>query len=208
MRIETKILDAADRRALETAGSALRRGELVALPTDTVYGLAANVWDAGAVSRLFAVKGRDPLKSVAVLLAGWDRLLEVADAPPEAVRRLMTRFWPGPLTLVVKRLSTLPSELSPTDSIGLRVPDHPFTLKLLGEVGPLAVTSANRSGFPDSRTAAEVFGALSGRIELIIDGGPTPSGVPSTVVDCTVDPPALLRTGPISMQEIEAALQL
>jgi L-threonylcarbamoyladenylate synthase len=208
MQLETKILAAADRRALETAASALRRGELVALPTDTVYGLAANVWDRKAVSRLFEVKGRDPLKSVAVLLAGWEWLLEVADTPPEAVRRLATRFWPGPLTLIVRRLSTLPSELSATDSIGLRVPDHPFTLKLLGEVGPLAVTSANRSGSPDSRTAAEVFAALSGRIELVIDGGPTPGGVPSTVVDCTVDPPELLRAGPISMQEVEAALQL
>jgi L-threonylcarbamoyladenylate synthase len=208
VRIETKIVDAADPRALEEAASALRRGELVALPTDTVYGLAANVWDGQAVSRLFEVKGRDPTKPVAILVAGWDGLLEVAATPPESVRRLADRFWPGPLTLVVKRLPTLPSELSPTDSIGLRVPDQPFTLKLLGEVGPLAVTSANRSGFPDSRTAAEVFGALSGRIELVIDGGPTPGGVPSTVVDCTVDPPALLRTGPISMQEIEAALQL
>jgi tRNA threonylcarbamoyl adenosine modification protein (Sua5/YciO/YrdC/YwlC family) len=96
--------------------------------------------------------------------------------------------------------------LSPTDSIGLRVPDQPFTLKLLGEVGPLAVTSANRSGFPDSRTAAEVFVALSGRVELVIDGGETAGGIPSTVVDCTVNPPALLRAGPISMQEIVATL--
>jgi L-threonylcarbamoyladenylate synthase len=208
VRIETKIIDAADPRALETAGSALRRGELVALPTDTVYGLAANVWDAGAVSRLFEVKGRDPTKPVAILVAGWDGLLEVAATPPESVRRLADRFWPGPLTLVVKRLPTLPSELSPTDSIGLRVPDQPFTLKLLGEVGPLAVTSANRSGYPDSRTAAEVLAAFSGLVELVIDGGPTPGGLPSTVVDCTVDPPALLRTGPISMQEIEAAMHL
>ncbi|MGH2621100.1 MAG: L-threonylcarbamoyladenylate synthase, partial [Anaerolineales bacterium] len=192
---------------IEAAVLALRRGELVALPTDTVYGLAANVWDGQAVTRLFEVKGRDPLKAVALLLAGWDGLLEVAEPPLEYVRRLAARFWPGPLTLVVKRLASLPAEVSPTDTIGLRVPDHPFALKLLAQVGPLAVTSANRSGSADSRTAAEVLAALSGRIELVIDGGETPGGVPSSVVDCTADSPALLRSGLISMQEIEAALR-
>ena len=206
MTVETVLIGADDPRAVEIAASALRRGELVAFPTDTVYGLAAKVWDGRAVSRLFEVKGRDPLKAVAILLAGWDGLLEVAESPLEYVRRLAARFWPGPLTLVVKRLASLPAEVSATDSIGLRVPDHPFALKLLAQVGPLAATSANRSGSPDSRTAAEVFAALSGRIELVIDGGTTPGGVPSTVVDCTADPPALLRAGPISMQEVEAAL--
>ena len=207
MSTETGLIEADDPRAIEAAASALRGGKLVAFPTDTVYGLAANVWDGRAVSRLFEVKGRDPLKAVAILLAGWEGLLEVAEPPPEGVRRLAARFWPGPLTLVVKRLATLPAQVSSTDRIGLRVPDHPFALKLLAQVGPLAATSANRSGSADSRTAAEVLAGLSGRIELVIDGGQTPGGVPSTVVDCTVDPPALLRAGPISMQAVEAALQ-
>ena len=208
MKVETLLIGGDDPQALERAESALRRGELVAFPTDTVYGLAARVWDDRAISRLFEVKGRDPLKAVAILLAGWDGFMEVAEPPLEYVHRLAARFWPGPLTLVVRRLASLPAEVSPTDSIGLRVPDHPFALKLLAQVGPLAATSANRSGSPDSRTAAEVFAALSGRIELVIDGGETPGGVPSTVVDCTVNPPALLRAGPISIQEIEAALAL
>ncbi len=207
MPIETEVVSAADPRAIEAAAAALRRGELVALPTDTVYGLAANVWDGRAVSRLYEVKGRDPLKSVAVLLAGWEGLLEVAEAPSERVRRLAERFWPGPLTLVVKRLPTLPSEISATDSIGLRVPDHAFVLELLGETGPLAVTSANRSGLPESRTASEVLAALSGQIELVIDGGETPGGVPSTVVDCTVDPPRLVRDGPVALTDVLAAMR-
>ncbi|MGH2621492.1 MAG: L-threonylcarbamoyladenylate synthase, partial [Anaerolineales bacterium] len=98
MKIETLVMAAADPRAIEAAVSALQRGELVALPTDTVYGLAANVWDSRAISRLFEAKGRDPHKAVAILLAGWDGLLEVAERPPEYVRRLAARFWPGPLT--------------------------------------------------------------------------------------------------------------
>ena len=206
MTLETELIAAADPRAIEAAASALRRGELVAFPTDTVYGLAASAWNPAAVSRLFEAKGRDPQKAVAILLAGWDGLLAVAERPPEPVRRLAARFWPGPLTLVVRRLPSLPAEISATDRIGLRVPDHPFALELLAEVGPLAVTSANRSGGPDSRTASEVLAALSGRIELVIDGGETPGGVPSTVVDCTVDPPRLVREGPVALTDVLAAM--
>ena len=206
MQIETEVVAADEPRAVERARSALSKGELVAIPTDTVYGLAANVWDGRAVSRLYAVKGRDEIKAVPVLLAGWHSIQEVADQPSSGVRRLADRFWPGPLTLVVRRLSTVPTEVSSGDSIGVRVPNHPFALKLLA-AGPLAVTSANLSSRPSTRTAQAVLEELAGRIALVIDGGETPGGVPSTVLDCTVNPPRLLREGPISLREILEAMQ-
>ena len=207
MPIETALVAADEPQAVRQARSALRNGQLVAFPTDTVYGLAANVWDEGAVSRLYAVKGRDELKAVPVLLAGWSSLRDIADRPSDAVRRLAARFWPGPLTLVVRRLSIVPSVVSPGDTIGVRVPNHPFALKLLAAAGPLAVTSANRSGHPSPRSARAVLQEMAGRIELVIDGGETPGGIPSTVVDCTVDPPTLIREGPISIVEVLAAMR-
>ncbi len=207
MQIEIEVVAADDPQAIERARSALSKGELVAIPTDTVYGLAANVWDGRAVSQLYAVKGRDEIKAVPVLLAGWHSIQEVADETSDRVRRLADRFWPGPLTLVVRRLSTVPTEVSSGDSIGVRVPNHPFALKLLAAAGPLAVTSANLSGRPSTRTAQAVLEELAGRIALVIDGGETPGGVPSTVLDCTVNPPKLLREGPISLREILEAMQ-
>jgi tRNA threonylcarbamoyl adenosine modification protein (Sua5/YciO/YrdC/YwlC family) len=120
--------------------------------------------------------------------------------------RLAARFWPGPLTLVLPKQKGLPEELSAQPTIGVRMPDHPVTLALLRRAGPLAVTSANISGAASSVTAQEVFAQLGGRIPLILDGGRTPGGVSSTVVDCTGREPRILRLGPISLKEIQKAL--
>ncbi len=120
---------------------------------------------------------------------------------------LADRFWPGPLTLIVSRKPDLPDALSITPTIGVRVPDHPVALKLLRLAGPLAVTSANISGHENTNTAQEVLDQLGGRIHLVIDGGRTPGGVPSTVVDCTRPIPVILRAGPISMEDIQSALE-
>jgi L-threonylcarbamoyladenylate synthase len=121
-------------------------------------------------------------------------------------RRLAEKFWPGPLTLVVVKRPELPSVVAPADTVGVRVPDHPVALHLLRAAGPLAVTSANRSGSPSPRTADEVRAELGGRIELILDGGECPGGRSSTVVDCTRESPLILREGPITLGQIEAAL--
>jgi len=124
----------------------------------------------------------------------------------EMAHRLAGHFWPGPLTLVVARHPSLPDNLSPLPTVGVRMPDHPVALMLLNRAGPLAVTSANVSGAPSASSAQEVFDQLQGRIPLVLDGGPTPGGVPSTVVDCTGSEPMILRQGPITMDQLLEAL--
>jgi L-threonylcarbamoyladenylate synthase len=190
---------------LEAAAQVIRNGGLVAFPTDTVYGLAADAWDSEAVGRIYAVKDREQLKAIPVLLGEARELLRVAPEPSPVVWQLAERFWPGPLTMVIKRLSELPSEVSSTDSVGVRVPDHPFALALLQQLGPLAVTSANRSGAASPRDPRSVIEDLGDRIDLLVDGGETVGGKPSTVLDCTTSPPRLLRAGPLELSELLSA---
>ena len=128
---------------------------------------------------------------------------QVTQAIPAVARRLAERFWPGPLTLVVARHPALPAILSPLPTVGVRMPDHPTALALLRQSGPLATTSANLSGGPNPLTAQEVLAQLDGRVDLIIDGGRCPGGVPSTVVDCTAGELKILRQGPITLEELQ-----
>lgn len=158
---------------------------MVAFPTDTVYGLAASAYHPAAIEQLYFVKGRGADKAIAILIGDPTTLAQVAaDISPDAAR-LAVCFWPGPLTLVVARHPDLPSILSPLPTIGVRMPDHPIALEILRRAGPLAVTSANLSGHPNTTTAQEVAAQLGGLIPLILDGGVTPGGQPSTVLDCT-----------------------
>lgn len=197
--------DASDAQAQALA--VLQRGGLVALPTDTVYGVAALISQPEAIERLYAVKGRQHTKAIAVLLGAAEQLDRVAQQPSVAAQRLAARFWPGALTLVVPRRPELPANLSPSATVGVRVPAHALIQRLLLASGPLAVTSANRSGEPDALDAAAVLAQLGGGIELLLDGGRTPGAVPSTVVDTTLNPPQILRAGPIGAAQILAALQ-
>lgn len=199
---EAQVLSADNPAAIEQATAVLRRGGLVAFPTDTVYGLAADVWNPQPIIRIYQVKGRPELKAIPVLLPDFAALPQVVQPQPDNILEIARRYWPGPLTLVLKRLPTVPAGVSSTDSIGVRVPDHAFALQLLASTGALAVTSANRSGGQSARTASEVQSELGDQIDLIVDGGRTPGGVPSTVVDCTADPPRLLRQGPITLDAI------
>jgi L-threonylcarbamoyladenylate synthase len=137
-------------------------------------------------------------------LSSFEELTKVAIEINETAARLAKRYWPGPLTLVVARNPDLPDILAPLPTIGVRVPDHPVALSLLSQTGPLAVTSANLSGSSNARTAKEVMKQLRGRIHLILDGGRTPGGVPSTVADCTSLDPVILRPGPISEEALIA----
>ncbi len=199
------VLPGDDPLSVDQAVLALRRGGLVAFPTDTVYGVGAQVFQRAAVSRLYKVKDRGADKAIPVLLPDVDAVLKVALPLNASAQRLAKRFWPGPLTLVVPRHPDLPDEINPGPTVGVRVPGHPIALALLAAAGPLAVTSANRSGGADSLTAAEVSAALRDGVEVLLDGGRTPGGVPSTVVDCTQALPVVLRAGPIPLEAILAA---
>jgi L-threonylcarbamoyladenylate synthase len=202
----TEILRAGYPSAINHAVDVLQHGGLVAFPTDTVYGLAALPFKEEYVEGLFSAKGRNNTRAIAILIGQYGDLKRVAQNFNETATRLAHHFWPGPLTLVVPKNSDLPDVLSPNETIGVRMPDHPIALQLLRKIGPLAVTSANISGQDNANTAEEVNRQLNGRVHLILDGGRTSGGVPSTVVNCNESPLTILREGPISLAAIEAAL--
>jgi L-threonylcarbamoyladenylate synthase len=204
--METTILAAKSPRSLECAQQLLLINQLVAFPTDTVYGVGALAFNSEAINQLYLVKGRDTAKAIAVLLGDISALGQVTASMGPLAERLAQRFWPGPLTLVVNRHPDLPVNLSPLLTIGVRMPDHPVAQELLKHTGPMAVTSANLSGASNSITAQQVFDQLQGRIPLILDGGATPGGEPSTVVDCTGDQLVILRQGPVTLDQLLSAL--
>jgi L-threonylcarbamoyladenylate synthase len=206
--MDTLILPVSSPDALPRALEVLRGGGLVAFPTDTVYGVGALAFDAVAVESIYAAKNRPYEKAIPVLIGGVDDLAKVTASVPPMALTLAARFWPGPLTLVVPKHPDLPEAVSATATVGVRVPDHPAARMLLQAAGPMAVTSANLSGQANPSTAAEVLTQLTGRIVLILDGGKTPGGVPSTVVDCVGAEPKILREGPITRGEIARALGL
>ena len=200
--MDTRIIAADDPGALQVALEWLESGQLVAFPTDTVYGLGGMVFDERAIERIYKVKARRTSKAIPVLLGDMSDLLRLTDQMLPGARRMAAYFWPGPLTLVVPRHPALPENLSPGPTLGVRMPDHPLALELLRLAGPLAVSSANLSERPSASTAGDVFAQLGGRIPLIIDGGSAPGGVPSTVVDCSAELPHILRPGPITFEEL------
>jgi L-threonylcarbamoyladenylate synthase len=161
---------------------------------------------AEAAARIYQAKGRSVEKALPVLLSSSADLPRVALKPPLMALRLAARFWPGPLTLVVARQPAIPETVSALPTVGVRVPDHAVARGLLLAAGPMAVSSANRAGAPSPRTAQEVLAQLGGVIDLILDGGETAGGMPSTVVDCTGEVPIVLREGPIRLEELLAAL--
>lgn len=186
----------------------LRAGGIVALPTDTVYGIAVALTTPGGIERLFHVKHRTPEKGIALLLADAAQARTIALMNADA-DLLAAAFWPGPLTLVVPRDPTVPLPEALTGgspTVGLRVPDHPCVRAIAGAIGPLPTTSANRSGEPDALEAASVVVQLGLDVDLILDGGQTRGAVPSTVVDCTVTPPIVLREGALGSARILEAL--
>ncbi len=184
---------------IEDALDALRRGEIIGLPTDTVYGIAADPWDRSAVERLFAAKGRSGLKPIPILVADAEQAGSIA-VLSEPAGRLAARHWPGGLTLVLRRVAGLAEWIGDPaqDTVGVRVPDHPAALALLETAGPLAVTSANRSGAVaagDDRAARRLLGPA---VSVYVPGGG--GGAASTVVDFTSNVPEVLRPGPVDVE--------
>jgi L-threonylcarbamoyladenylate synthase len=195
----TEMLLASDPAAVARAAALLQAGDLVAFPTDTVYGVGVPFSDAAAVQRIYLAKGRPETKGIPILLASLADLPLVASRVNEGVDGLMETFWPGPLTLILPKSPAVPPAVTQTASVAVRIPDHTLTRALIRRVGiPLAVTSANRSGEPATTDPAVVHRSLAGRIAAVLDGGTAPGGMPSTIVDCTVVPPRILRPGPIA----------
>lgn len=201
----TKISPADSAETIQLALNILQAGGLVAFPTDTVYGVGALAFNNTAVEAIYTAKNRPVEKAIPILIGDAGELTKVASNVPDMAKKFASRFWPGPLTLIVPKLPTLPEAVSATNTVAVRVPDHQIARALLRASGPMAVTSANISGQSNPATADEVFAQLGGRIALIIDGGPTPGGIPSTLVDCTGTNPIILREGPIPLEELLSA---
>ncbi|WP_020142950.1 L-threonylcarbamoyladenylate synthase [Terracoccus sp. 273MFTsu3.1] len=192
---------------IPAAASAVRRGEIVVLPTDTVYGIGCDAFDATAVASVLAAKGRGRDMPPPVLIPTARTAQGLATQVPDYAQRLMEKFWPGPLTLVLKAQTSLHWDLGETNgTVALRVPAHELTLELLGDIGPMAVTSANTTGDPAARTVDEAVGMLGESVGVYLDGGPAGEGLASTIVDCTGETPVTLRLGAVSQAELDAAL--
>ena len=201
--MKTEIIPASE---IQIALKILHSGGIVAFPTDTVYGLGALAFNNNAIESIYKAKNRPIEKAIPILIGDLSELEKVADDIPNMALRFASRFWPGPLTCIVPKKLTLPLAVSATSTVAVRIPDHVDARALLRAAGPMAVTSANISGGQNPSTAQEVYDQLKGRIPLILDGGVTKGGIPSTLVDCTGELPVILREGPITLNELLSAL--
>jgi L-threonylcarbamoyladenylate synthase len=202
------VVDVADPTAIDAAAAELEKGRVIAIPTDTVYGLAARIDRPEGMAAVFAAKERPPGLALPVLVGRWRQAREIASSWPRSASVIAARFWPGALTVVVPVDPELGTHLGGNGtSVGLRNPRHKFVQALARRAGPLATTSANIHGAQPCTTVAQVCSAFpGGQIGLVVDGG-TCDGRPSTVVDCTVSPPACVREGAIPWSWIEASLR-
>lgn len=203
--METKLLTVAE---IDEAGEILRNGGLVGMPTETVYGLAADAFNPAAVRSIFVAKGRPQDNPLIVHISALDQLETIAAEVPEAAKKLAEAYWPGPLTMVLKRRPEIPDEVTAgLDTVAVRFPSHPIARRLIDAAStPLAAPSANLSGSPSPTTAAHVMSDLGGRIAAIVDGGPCDVGLESTVVLMAGERPILLRPGGVTHEQLEAVL--
>jgi len=200
--------DRPDPLDIARAAECLRRGGLVAFPTETVYGLGVHALDRDAVRKLFEAKGRPASDPLIVHVAAFDQIQALVTALPAHAAALAARFWPGPLTLVLPRAASVPPEVTAgLQTVAIRIPAHPVARALLSAAGiPVAAPSANLFSRPSPTRAAHVLDDLDGRIDMVIDGGATTVGVESTVLDLTVDPPAVLRPGAVTVEALQSTL--
>ena len=194
--------------AIRLAANVIRKGGLVAFPTETVYGLGANALDSNAVASIFKAKERPADNPTIVHISGKKDMHRLARSVPRKAEMLAARFWPGPLTLILKRSNIVPDvTVAGLDTVGIRMPSNKIALALIRLSGvPIAAPSANRAGKPSPTTARHVIDDLAGRIDVILDGGPTQVGVESTVIDMTTRVPQILRPGGTPFEELKASL--
>jgi L-threonylcarbamoyladenylate synthase len=206
------LYDCADRSvrsdAIDAAVRAVRSGQLVVLPTDTVYGVGADAFDAAAVADLLAAKGRGRDMPVPVLVGSWDTIEGLVSYVPAQMRSLIEAFWPGGLTLVVEHAPSLAWDLGDArGTVAVRMPLHPVALELLERTGPMAVSSANRSGQPAALTVEQARQQLGESVQVYLDGGPVTVGVASTIVDVTTETPRVLREGAVSLADLRGVAE-
>jgi L-threonylcarbamoyladenylate synthase len=201
--MQTTILSTSEPDAIARTAAAARAGGLVVIPTDTVYGVGCTVWEESVIRRLYAAKLRPLHKAIPVLLADETDLEKIVAAVPPMAQKLITRFWPGPLTIVLPKRSHLPPALSPSATVAVRMPDHDAARAVIRAAGGvMAVTSANASGSPPALNAAAAYNALAGRVKIILDDGRAPVGEPSTVLDLSGNEPRILRPGPLTLADL------
>ncbi len=188
--------------ALPQAIEQVKSGGLIIIPTDTVYGIGCSLFNQDSIAKLYEIKGRDTAKAIAVMLADVEQVKLVASNLDNRAVRLAEQYWPGAVTLVVRKHPSIPAVLSSLPSVGIRIPDHTFDRTLIRAVGPMAVTSANLAGQPSSVSIPQVIEQLGDQIGMYIDGGESQGGLSSTVVDCTAKDPIILRPGPVSEEDI------
>jgi L-threonylcarbamoyladenylate synthase len=194
--------------ALNAASLAVQRSQLVVIPTDTVYGIAADAFDIKAVRDLLAAKGRGREMPPPVLVSAATTIDAIAVDVPDYARALIDKFWPGPLTLVCKQQASLRWDLGDSrGTVAVRMPDHPVALDLLERTGPLAVSSANLTGMPAATDADEAEDMLGEKVALVLDAGPTAGSEASTIVDVTASPGRVLRRGALPLEELNAVLE-
>ena len=204
------VMEAVSSRGTERAVQVLRSGGVVAFPTDTLYGLGADVFCTPAVERVFSIKERPAGMPMPVLIASPDDLSKVAIEVPNIASELAARFWPGPLTIILRRSPDVPDLVSGgRDTLGVRMPNHPVALAMIeGFRGPVTGTSANISGGANPSSWQEVQQALDGRVDHVVEEGPAPSGTASTVLDLTTETPTLVRVGDLDISCIESLCNL
>ncbi|MDL2261379.1 threonylcarbamoyl-AMP synthase [Methanimicrococcus sp. OttesenSCG-928-J09] len=205
---ETKICSVKDEEDFETAVSAaaaaLTEGKAAAFPTETVYGLGACISNEKAVLNIYQIKGRPSEKPLSVLIASAADLEKIAEEIPPEASMLAEKFWPGPLTIILKKRKDISDSITAgKDTVGIRIPAHPVALEIVRRTGPLACPSANTSDSREPKSATDVLEDLNGKIDILIDGGETKLQKPSTIIDLTVSPPKILRKGGADITEIK-----
>ena len=206
--MKTELLDGGSRQSIEKAAEILKNGGLVAIPTETVYGLAANAFDKEAVVKIFKAKGRPVDNPLIVHICRFEELYKLVKSVPQKAKDLAEKYWPGPLTIILPKADIVPDEVSPgLTTVAVRFPSHPVARAIIDAAGvPLAAPSANSSGLPSPTTAKHVMDDMNRKIEAVVDGGACDVGIESTVVTLAAEVPRLLRPGGITLEQLEAVL--